>query len=190
MAEQFRESTEAPGCFLWARRKRILVGKVLVTNLKELVFLLRAKNIVVKVLVETLGNVGEIPFHFMNLAVRPVDLDLLQCGLLPELFDVGEEILPGWNGDWLPGVRCAQLLKAPWVADGSAAHHESCSSGECLYCPGGIHIDNITVGDHWTGQGFDCSPDTLGMNRGLVALFYRSSVNGESVDLMPKEYVQ
>ena len=129
MAEQFRESTEAPGCLLWARRRRILVGKVLVTNLKELLLLLRPENIVVKFLVETLGNVGEIPFHLMNLPVRPVDLDLLQCGLLPELFDVGKEILPGWNGDWSPSVRCSQLLKKPWVADGSAAHHESCSSG-------------------------------------------------------------
>ena len=125
MAEQFRESTEAPGCFLWALRQRILVGKILVTNLKELVFLFRAENIVVKFLVETLGDVGEIPFHLMNLAVRPVDLDLLQCGLLPELFDVGEEILPGWNGDLRTGVRCTQLFKEPWVADGSAAHHES-----------------------------------------------------------------
>ena len=40
MVEQFRKSTEASGCFLWARRKRILVGKILVTNLKELGFLL------------------------------------------------------------------------------------------------------------------------------------------------------
>ena len=59
------------------------MSKMPTANLKELVLLPGTENLVVKVLVEPLSDIGEIPFHFMNLSIRPVDFYLFVCGFFP-----------------------------------------------------------------------------------------------------------
>ena len=78
---------------------------MLPTDLKELLLLSCAKNLMVELLVEALRDVGEIPFHLMNLSIRPVDFYLFTGGLFPELLNVGKKVTASGGRDRPLAVR-------------------------------------------------------------------------------------
>ena len=81
------------------------MGKMAATNLEELFLLAGAENFMVELLVEALRDVGEIPFHLMNLSIRTVDFYLFTRGFFPELLNVGKKIQASGSRDRPLAVR-------------------------------------------------------------------------------------
>ena len=148
---------------------------------EKIFFCLHSANGVFEFWNVSLGDVDQVFLHLLDMLGLDKARGLPGRFLVKQL-DVCLHHFSRDDGDWFVQKGGVQLRKDPGVTDGPATDHEPGGLGLLEISKAGKEVDDIAIGDDWTGKLFDGLPDFFGMDRRLVTLFYSPTVNGQEVD--------